>query len=120
MVTPVIKEIEEKYMKKDVPEFNVGDTVVVGVKIVEGNKERIQNFEGIVIAKKGGGVRQTFKVRKLVQGVGVEKTFALHSSKIHAIKVLKSGQVRRAKLYYLRERIGGRATKITEKAVGKA
>ena len=115
MVTQVIKEIEEKYLKKDRPVFGVGDTVSVAVKIIEGDKERIQNFEGIVIAKKSGGLRQTFKVRKLVQGIGVEKTFPLHSDKIAGIKVIKHGKVRRAKLYYLRGKIGGRATKIAEK-----
>ena len=119
MVSPIIKEIESKYQKKDIPKFAVGDTISVSVKIIEGNKERIQNFEGIVIAKKGGGLRETFKVRKLVQGVGVEKTFPLHSSKIARIKVIKSGKVRRAKLYYLRERIGSRATKVAEKASPK-
>lgn len=120
MVSSVIKAIESEYQKKEIPKFAVGDTVAVSVKIIEGNKERIQNFEGIVIARKGGGLRETFKVRKLVQGVGVEKTFPLHSDKIARIKVIKSGKVRRAKLYYLRERVGSRATKVAEKAGAKA
>jgi large subunit ribosomal protein L19 len=117
MVTrEVIKEIEKKHMKAGRPRFGVGDVVSVSLKIIEGNKERIQNFEGLVIAKRGGGVRETFTVRKLVQGVGVEKIFPLHSDKIAKISVVKSGKVRRAKLYYLRDRVGARATKVEEKA----
>ena len=119
MGSQVIKEIESKYFKKEVPKFNVGDLVVVGVKIIEGNKERIQNFEGIVIGRKGSGARETFKVRKIVQGIGVEKTFPVHSTKIASIKVIKSGKVKRAKLFYLRDRVGSLATKVAEKSVGK-
>ncbi|MBU0687774.1 MAG: 50S ribosomal protein L19 [Candidatus Margulisbacteria bacterium] len=120
MVSPVIKEIENKYKKKEITAFAVGDTISVSVKIIEGTKERIQNFEGIVIARKGGGIGETFKVRKLVQGIGIEKTFPLHSDKISKIKVIKTGKIRRAKLYYLRGRVGSRATKVAEKATAKA
>lgn len=115
-MSDVIKEIEKSHMKEKVPSFNVGDTVRVYAKIVEGDKERLQAFEGVVIAKRGGGIRETFTVRKIVQGIGVERIFPLHSPKVERIKVIKQGKVRRAKLYYLRKRIGSRATKIQEKA----
>lgn len=116
---PVVKEIGDKFKKEKIEKFNVGDTVRVYAKIVEGDKERIQAFEGVVIAKKGGGVSETFTVRKVVQGIGVEKIFPFHSPKVEKIKLAKSGQVRRAKLYYLRERIGSKATKIQDKAFQK-
>ena len=119
MASKIIDEIEKKNMKKDLPQFDVGDTVNVSLKITEGNKERIQNFEGIVIGKKGGSLRETFKVRRVFQGVGVEKTFPLNSDKIARIKVIKKGKVRRAKLFYLRDRIGARATKVAEKTRAK-
>ncbi len=110
----IIAEIEKEYMKQDVPQFNVGDTVRVSVKVKEGNRERIQVFEGIVIAKKNGSVRETFTVRRISFGIGVERTFPLHSPRITAIDVVKHGKVRRAKLYYLRN-LSGKAAKIKEK-----
>lgn len=110
----VIEDIEKGQMKKTVPQFKVGDTVKVFSKIVEGGKERVQGFEGIVIKRGGGGVRENFTVRKLVQGVGVERTFPVHSPKVERVELLRSGKVRRAKLFYLRKRIGGQATKVEE------
>jgi len=110
----VIEEIEKGQMKKNVPNFKVGDTVKVYSKIVEGGKERVQGFEGIVIKYGGGGVRKNFTVRKLVQGVGVERTFPVHSPRLERVELVKSGKVRRAKLFYLRKRIGGQATKVEE------
>ncbi len=110
----IIAEIEKEYMKSDVPQFNVGDTVRVSVKVKEGNRERIQAFEGIVIAKKNGSVRESFTVRRVSFGVGIERTFPLHSPRITDIKVIKQGRVRRAKLYYLRN-LSGKAAKIKEK-----
>jgi large subunit ribosomal protein L19 len=109
----LIESIEKEQMKKDVPEFDVGDTVKVFVKVVEGAKERIQAFEGTVIAKKHGGIRESFTVRRLSSGVGVERTFPVHSPRIDKIALVKRGEVRRAKLYYLRERTG-KAAKIKE------
>lgn len=110
----IIAEIEKEYMKTDVPQFSVGDTVRVSVKVKEGNRERIQAFEGIVIAKKNGSVRESFTVRRVSFGVGIERTFPLHSPRITAIDVVKHGRVRRAKLYYLRN-LSGKAAKIKEK-----
>jgi len=110
----VIDEIEKKNKKEKVPAFKVGDTIKVFSKIKEGDKERLQGFEGIVIKRQGGSNRETFTVRKLVQGVGVERTFPLHSPKVDRLQVLKSGKVRRAKLYYLRKMIGSAATRIEE------
>ncbi len=102
----VIDKITEKQMNPNVPEFRVGDTVRVDVKIVEGKRERIQAFEGIVIARKGGGISETFTVRKVSYGVGVERIFPLHSPKIANITVVKKGKVRRAKLTFLRNVVG--------------
>ncbi len=110
----IIAEVEKEYMKEDVPQFNVGDTVRVSVKVIEGNRERIQAFEGIVIAKKNGSVRETFTVRRVSFGVGIERTFPLHSPRVTDIEVVKHGRVRRAKLYYLRN-LSGKAAKIKEK-----
>ena len=110
----VIQDIEKGQLKKAVTEFKVGDTVKVFSKIVEGGKERLQGFEGIVMKRQRGGARETFMVRKIVQGVGVERTFPIHSPKVERIVVLKSGKVRRAKLNYLRKRIGGQAIKVGE------
>ena len=110
----VIEDIERSQLKKEVPQFKVGDTVRVFCKIVEGGKERLQGFEGIVIKRQGGGARETFTVRRIVQGVGVERTFPLHSPRVEKVTVLRSGKVRRAKLYYLRKRIGSRATRVEE------
>ena len=98
----VIDKINEKQINKNIPEFRVGDTVRVDVKIIEGKRERIQAFEGIVIARRGGSVSETFTVRKMSSGVGVERTFPIHSPKIAGITVLRHGKVRRAKLRYLR------------------
>ncbi len=110
----IIAEIEKEYMESDVPQFNVGDTVRVSVKVKEGNRERIQMFEGIVIAKKNGSVRESFTVRRVSFGIGIERTFPLHSPRITGIEVVKHGRVRRAKLYYLRK-LSGKAAKIKEK-----
>jgi len=110
----VIEDIEKGQMKKTVSQFKVGDTVKVFSKIVEGGKERLQGFEGIVIKRSGGSNRENFTVRKLVQGVGVERTFPVHSPRVERIELLRSGKVRRAKLYYLRKRIGGQATRVDE------
>lgn len=105
----IIKEIEAAQLKESVPQFNVGDTVKVYGKIKEGNRERIQVFEGTVIKKQGGSNRATFTVRKNSNGVGVEKTWPLHSPNVEKVEVVRQGKVRRAKLYYLRERIGKKA-----------
>ena len=110
----LIEQIEAEGMKETVPQFNVGDTVKVGYRIIEGGKERIQNFEGVVIAKKNGGIRETFTVRRLSFGVGVERCFPLHSPKVAYVTVVRAGVVRRAKLYYLRG-LTGKAAKIKEK-----
>lgn len=109
----VIDAINKENVKADIPEFAVGDTVKVMVKVIEGDKERLQAFEGIVIARKHGGISETFTVRRISYGVGVEKTFPIHSPKVADIKVVRRGQVRRAKLYYLRERTG-KAAKVKE------
>jgi len=113
MQNKIIDDIE-KAQKREVTSFKVGDTVKVFSKIVEGGKERIQGFEGIVIKRQGVGVRETFTVRKLVQAVGVERTFPVHSPRIDKIAVIRSGKVRRAKLHYLRKRIGSQATRVEE------
>ena len=113
MIKGLVEAVEQEGMKKEVPQFNVGDTVKVGFKVIEGTKERIQNFEGVVIAKKHGGIRESFTVRRMSFGVGVERTFPLHSPKIASITVVRKGKVRRAKLYYLRG-LTGKAAKIQE------
>ena len=110
----IIKSIENEQLKAEAPEFSVGDTVKVYGKIKEGNRERIQVFEGIIIAKKHAGVNQTVTVRRISYGVGVEKTFPVHSPNVAKFEVVRSGKVRRAKLYYLRGRVG-KAAKIAEK-----
>ena len=110
----IIDAIENEGMRTDLPAFNIGDTVKVFVKVVEGNRERLQGFEGVVITRKNGGVRETFTVRRVSFGVGVERTFPLHSPKIDHIDIIRKGVVRRAKLYYLRER-SGKSAKIKEK-----
>ena len=102
----ILDQITQEYKKNDVPEFNVGDTVKVHVKIIEGQRERIQVFEGYVLKMQNGGISQTFTVRRLAQGIGVEKTFPIHSPKVDKIEVVKKGRVRRAKLNYMRERTG--------------
>ena len=102
----IIKSIEHEQLKNKIPELKIGNTVRVHVKIKEGNKERIQVFEGVIIKKQGGGVNETFTVRKISYGVGVEKTFLVHSPLVEKVEVVRVGKVRRAKLYYLRDRIG--------------
>lgn len=109
----IVDVIEKEGMRTDLPKIQIGDTVRVSVKIIEGNKERIQVFEGIVIAFKNGSIRETFTVRKLSGGIGVERTFPLHSPKIAKIQVVRHGKVRRAKLYFLRDRVG-KAARLTE------
>lgn len=106
--------VESEFLRDDIPEFRPGDTVKVHVRVVEGNRERIQTFQGVVISRKGGGTRETFTVRKVSFGVGVERTFPLHSPIISRIEVVSEGRVRRAKLYYLRDRVG-KAAKVREK-----
>jgi large subunit ribosomal protein L19 len=106
--------VEQDQLRSDIPEFGAGDTVKVHVKVVEGNRERVQVFEGIVIARRGTSVRESFTVRKLSFGVGVERSFPLHSPIIEKIQVVSRGDVRRAKLYYLRDRVG-KAAKVKEK-----
>ena len=108
-----LKKISEGSMKSDVPAFEVGDTVRVSVKIKEGNRERIQAFEGTVIAKKHGGISETFTVRRVAHGCGVERVFPLHSPKVEKVEVIRNGKVRRSKLYYLRDRVG-KAAKVKE------
>ena len=105
----IIKEIEAAQLKENVPQFNVGDTVKVYGKIKEGNRERIQVFEGVVLKRQGGGARETFTVRKNSNGIGVEKTWPLHSPNVEKIEVVRRGKVRRAKLNYLRDRVGKKA-----------
>ena len=113
-----IKEIGKEYLKENIPDFNVGDTVKVHVRIKEGEKERVQIFEGTVLARKHGSINETFTVRKLSYGVGVERVFPLHSPMVKKIEVKKRGSVRRAKLYYLRDRIG-KAQVVKEKKKNK-
>ena len=114
----IIDAIEKESMRTDLPTFAIGDTVKVFVKVVEGNRERLQGFEGVVIARKNGGVRETFTVRRISYGIGVERTFPLHSPKIDHIDVIRHGEVRRAKLYYLRDR-SGKSAKIKERIENK-
>lgn len=109
MNNSIIKEIEDEQLKKEVPQFNVGDTVRVYGKIKEGNRERIQIFEGTVLKKQGGSSRATFTVRKNSNGIGVEKTWPLHSPNVEKVEVVRTGKVRRAKLNYLRNRVGKKA-----------
>ena len=102
----VLSSVTNEYMKSDIPAFNVGDTVKVHVKIKEGNRERIQIFEGFVLKRQGGGIGETFTVRRIASGVGVEKTFPLHSPLVEKIEVVRRGRVRRARLHYMRQRTG--------------
>ena len=112
-MSEIIKSIEKAQLRTDRPDFNVGDTLRVFVKVVEGNRERLQAFEGTVIAKRNGSSRETFTVRRVSYGVGVERTFPLHSPRVDHIEIIRRGKVRRAKLYYLRS-LQGRAAKIKE------
>ena len=109
----IIDQIEKEQLRNDVPSFNIGDTVRVMVKVKEGEKERIQAYEGVVIAKKGSSVRETFTVRRVSFGIGVERTFLLHSPKIEKVIVVRKGKVRRAKIYYIRN-LSGKAAKVKE------
>ena len=109
----LMKALTSQYMKQELPEVQVGDTVRVHVKIKEGSRERIQIFEGTVIAKNGGGISETFTVRRVSYGVGVEKTFPVHSPNVEKVEIVRNGKVRRAKLYYLRDRVG-KSSKVKE------
>jgi large subunit ribosomal protein L19 len=109
-----VDQIESAYLRDDIPDFSPGDTVRVNVRVVEGGRERVQIYEGVVIARNGGGARASFTVRKLSFGVGVERIFPVHAPIIHSIEVVRRGDVRRAKLYYLRDRVG-KAARIKEK-----
>ena len=110
----LIKEFESDQLKKELPDIYVGDTVKVGVRITEGNKERVQPYEGVVIAKRHGGINQTITVRRIFQGIGVERVFMLHSPQVASLKVERRGKVRRAKLFYLRDRVG-KATRVKQR-----
>lgn len=109
----VIDSITQEYMKKDIPDFNIGDTVKVHVKIKEGNRERIQIFEGFVLKRQNGGIGETFTVRRISSGIGVEKTFPIHSPWVEKIELVRKGEVRRARLHYMRGRTG-KAAKIKQ------
>ena len=114
----IIQELEKEQLRTDLPKLQIGDTVRVFVKVVEGSRERLQNFEGIVIKMQGGGIRKTFTVRRMSYGIGVERTFPYHSPRIGRIEVVRHGVVRRAKLYYIRDRVG-KSAKIKERIVTK-
>lgn len=114
----IIRELEKEQLRTDLPKLEVGDTVRIYVKVIEGTRERLQNFEGIVIKIQGGGIRKTFTVRRMSYGVGVERTFPYNSPRIGRIEVVRHGEVRRAKLYYLRNRVG-KAAKVVERIVEK-
>jgi len=109
----IIRSLEREQLRQDIPDFHVGDTVRVYVKVVEGSRERLQAFEGAVTARRNGGVRETFTVRRVSYGIGVERTFPVHSPRLDRIEIIRRGKVRRAKLYYLRER-SGKSAKIKE------
>ncbi|NLN83662.1 MAG: 50S ribosomal protein L19 [Firmicutes bacterium] len=111
---PTIVELEREMLRDDLTPFKVGDTIRVHAKVVEGGKERIQIFEGLVIARQGSGTRESFTVRKISYGIGVERVFPLHSPRVDRIEVLRRGKVRRARLYYMRDRIGRAATRVKE------
>jgi large subunit ribosomal protein L19 len=110
----IIRSIEAEQLKSDLPIIHVGDTVRVGVRIREGNKERVQPYEGTVIAMRNGGINETITVRRVFQGVGVERVFLVHSPRVESIKIVRRGKVRRAKLFYLRDRVG-KATRIKQR-----
>lgn len=110
----LIRLVEQEQLRTDLPEFGPGDTVRVHVKVVEGNRERVQAFEGVVLKRQGGGISETFTVRRVTYGVGVERTFPVHSPRLEKIEVVRKGNVRRAKLYYLRN-VQGKAARIKEK-----
>jgi large subunit ribosomal protein L19 len=110
----IIRSIEAEFIKSDLPELYIGDTIRVGVKIKEGEKERVQPYEGVIIARRNGGINETITVRRVFQGIGVERVFLLHSPKIDTISVVRRGRVRRAKLFYLRDRVG-KATRVKQR-----
>ena len=112
-MSEIIRAIESEQLKKDLPKFNVGDTLRVMVKVVEGERERLQAFEGICIAKRNGSIRETFTLRRVSYGIGVEKVFPVYSPSIDHVEVVRSGKVRRAKLYYLRDKVG-KAARVKE------
>ena len=114
----IIRELEKEQLRTDLPKLEIGDTVRVYVKVIEGTRERLQNFEGVVIKIQGGGIRKTFTVRRVSYGVGVERTFPYNSPRIGRIEVVRHGEVRRAKLYYLRNRVG-KSAKVVERIVEK-
>ena len=114
----VLKAVAQEYIKTDIPAFNVGDTVKVHIKIKEGNRERIQIFEGFVLKRQNGGIGETFTVRRIASGVGVEKTFPIHSPLVEKIEVVRKGKVRRARLHYMRQRTG-KSAKIKAKKEAK-
>jgi len=118
MVSSLIEKVQAAHLKKDVPQFGVGDTVEVSVKIVEGEKERVQVFAGVVIARKGQGIQEVFTVRRIVNNEGVERIFPLHSPNVVGVKVIRSGCIRRSKLYFLRGRTG-KSIRLREKWTGK-
>ena len=109
----IIKDVENKFLKTDIPTLQIGDNVKIGVKIIEGNKERVQFYEGTIIAKKNSSINATITVRKILQGIGVERVFLIHSPKIDSINLLRSAKVRRAKLYYLRN-LRGKASRLKQ------
>ena len=110
----IIETLEKEQLRKDIPEFRPGDTVKLSVRVVEGTRERVQAYEGVVISRSGSGVKEMFTVRRISYGVGVERTFPVHSPRLAKIEVLRKGHVRRAKLYYLRD-LTGKAARITER-----
>ncbi|MBP3285009.1 MAG: 50S ribosomal protein L19 [Clostridia bacterium] len=110
----IMKSINEEQLRTDLPQLNIGDTAKVYYKVIEGSRERIQMFEGTIIKKRGAGISETFTVRRISYGVGVERVFPVHSPKIDKIEIVRTGKVRRAKLYYLKDRVG-KATKVKEK-----
>ena len=110
----IIRNIEKEQFRTDMPDIAIGDTVRVYVKVVEGNRERLQAFEGVVISRKHGGLRETFTVRRVSYGIGVERTFPMHSRRVDRVEAIRHGRVRRAKLYYLRDRVG-KAAKLRER-----
>ena len=112
-MSEIIRSIEQKQLRTDLPKISIGDTVRVWVKVVEGSRERLQAFEGTVIAMRNGGIRETFTVRRVSYGIGVERTFPMHSPRVDHVEIIRSGKVRRAKLYYLRN-LQGKAAKLKE------
>lgn len=110
----IIADVEKKFLKQDYPKIKIGDNINVGIKIIEGNKERIQFYEGVVISKKNTSINTTLTVRKILDGIGIERIFLLHSPKVDSIKVLRSAKIRRSKLYYLRK-LKGKATRLKQR-----